>query len=106
MSVWCEPDGCPAEICGGPHKRVVSEFGDEIIFPVNKPPDLVAIPLPAPDTVTMIVRSHDSTRYATITVARGILEDEGTVANAMREFLEHCDRYMESLKSTSDKSGT
>jgi hypothetical protein len=24
---WCKPDGCPAAICGGPHFKVMVQFG-------------------------------------------------------------------------------
>lgn len=28
---WCEVDGCPAAICGGPHREVVTTLGTEIL---------------------------------------------------------------------------
>ncbi|HEY6493306.1 MAG TPA: hypothetical protein VIZ43_08545 [Trebonia sp.] len=38
---WCEPDNCPASICGGPHREVVTDLGTEILRqdqePIGKP---------------------------------------------------------------------
>lgn len=46
IDVWCEPDNCPASICGGPHREVRTSLGDEILRlgqepmgqPVTEPP--------------------------------------------------------------------
>lgn len=34
---WCEPDGCPAAICGGPHIEVETTLGVELIRPNQEP---------------------------------------------------------------------
>lgn len=34
---WCEPDGCPSGICGGPHYEVETDFGTEVV-PVGQEP--------------------------------------------------------------------
>lgn len=33
---WCEPDGCPIEICGGPHETHVHLNGDLITMRVGQ----------------------------------------------------------------------
>lgn len=33
--VWCEPDECPASICGGPHVQTTDDSGNVIISPVS-----------------------------------------------------------------------
>lgn len=35
---WCEPDGCPGAICGGPHVRHVSGDGSELLVPAGMDP--------------------------------------------------------------------
>jgi hypothetical protein len=35
MADWCVPDGCPAQICGGPHIRWVNDTGDECLAPAG-----------------------------------------------------------------------
>lgn len=34
---WCEPDGCPASICGGPHYEVKTSIGVEILRADQEP---------------------------------------------------------------------
>jgi hypothetical protein len=34
---WCEPDGCPADICGGPH-RWAAAGGMEFLIHVGQDP--------------------------------------------------------------------
>lgn len=41
--IWCEVDDCPAPICGGPHREVVTTLGVEILLidqePLGQPVD-------------------------------------------------------------------
>jgi hypothetical protein len=43
---WCVPDDCPPEICGGPHREVVTSFGIETLRFDQEP---IGVPVAAPD---------------------------------------------------------
>jgi hypothetical protein len=34
---WCEVDHCPASMCLGPHREVVTDLGTEILAPGQQP---------------------------------------------------------------------
>lgn len=29
--MWCDVDDCPTIICGGPHRKVITTFGEELL---------------------------------------------------------------------------
>lgn len=48
--LWCNPDGCPAAICGGPHVVWVNDAGDELTTRTGEDPILPGYHLPGERT--------------------------------------------------------
>lgn len=60
--VWCEPDDCPASICGGPHVARIWQ-GREVVEHVDHVGEFIPLEEPENDTPTVHhVHDTDSVR--------------------------------------------